>query len=229
MKTLALIPARSGSKGLAHKNIKPLCGKPLLAYTIQAALESGVCDYTLVSTDSKEYADIAIDYGAKVPFLRSKEASSDTANSTLVITESLKSLKALGLEFETLIFLQPTSPLRQASDIKAAFKQYLESKEDVVSVCKARKHINLLRKLDEKGFLESVSESKATRRQDYESLYEINGAIYINDISKLRQDSKLNHNKKPFLMPSFKGIDIDDESDFLLASLVMESLSKFRL
>ncbi|PAF44671.1 acylneuraminate cytidylyltransferase family protein [Helicobacter sp. 11S02629-2] len=228
LKTLALIPARSGSKGLLHKNIKEFCGKPLLAYTIKAALDSKVCDYVLVSTDSLEYADIAIKYGAKVPFLRSEKNSSDFASASEVIAESLESLKELGLEFDTLVFLQPTSPLRDASDIRSAFKLFVESKEDVVAVCKARKHINLLRSIDEKGFLQSVSKTKAYRRQDYLALFEVNGALYINNLKNFTKDTRLNDNKKPFLMPSLKGIDIDDEDDFFLASCVMRHLSSLK-
>ena len=120
MCSIAIIPARSGSKGLPGKNIKPLNGKPLLAYSIEAALASGRFDTVHVSTDSERYADIARQYGADEPFLRSAEASSDTASSEDAIREVLRRYEEMGQRFDAFMLLQPTSPLRTADDIRAA-------------------------------------------------------------------------------------------------------------
>lgn len=117
MKNIAVITARSGSKALVDKNIKLLAGKPLLAYTIEAAKESGCFDTIMVSTDSEKYAVIARDYGAQVPFLRSEATSSDTAGSWDVVREVICQYKELGEVFDSVCLLQPTSPLRTAEDI----------------------------------------------------------------------------------------------------------------
>ena len=136
MRSIAIIPARSGSKGLPDKNIKPLNGKPLLAYSIEAALASGMFDAVHVSTDSERYADIARQYGADEPFLRSAETSSDTASSEDAIREVLRRYEEMGQRFDAFMLLQPTSPLRTAGDIRAAFGVMEEKQaESVVSVC----------------------------------------------------------------------------------------------
>ena len=117
MKNLAIIPARSGSKGLKDKNIKMLSGKPLMAYTIEAAIESKMFCKVMVSTDSGNYAEIAREYGAEVPFLRSNELSGDKAGSWEVVLEVLQQYQTVGEIFDTVCLLQPTSPLRDSADI----------------------------------------------------------------------------------------------------------------
>ena len=118
MKNIAIIPARSGSKGVRDKNIRNLCGKPLMAYTIEAALESGEFDEVMVSTDSEHYAEIARKYGASVPFLRSAKTASDSASSWDMVDEVLNCYAMLGKSFDTFCLLQPTSPLRDKKDIQ---------------------------------------------------------------------------------------------------------------
>ena len=120
MKPLAIIPARSGSKGLRDKNIKPMAGKPLMVYSIQAALDSGVFDEVMVSTDSEHYADIAREWGGSVPFLRSETTSTDHASSWDMVKEVLEGYRSLGKEYDSFCLLQPTSPLRTAQDINNA-------------------------------------------------------------------------------------------------------------
>lgn len=122
MGNIALIPARSGSKGLKDKNIRKLNGKPLIVHSINAAIESKIFDEIMVSTDSELYADIAKDSGASVPFLRSQEQSSDSAGSWGVVKEVLQNYKKLGKTFSTVCLLQPTSPLRRADDIIEAYQ-----------------------------------------------------------------------------------------------------------
>ena len=117
MNNLAIIPARSGSKGLKDKNIKLLNNQPLISYTIDAANKTGIFSHVMVSTDSKVYADIAQKYGAEVPFLRSKDNSCDVASSWDVVKEVLREYAKLGITFDTVALLQPTSPLRSDKDI----------------------------------------------------------------------------------------------------------------
>lgn len=136
MVNLAIIPARSGSKGLKDKNIKLLNGKPLLVYSIEAALQAGVFDQVMVSTDSIEYSKIAKSYGAQVPFLRSEVNSSDQASSWDMVREVLSFYREEGKEFDSFCLLQPTSPLRNAEDIRNAYRLYAEHKAaSVISVC----------------------------------------------------------------------------------------------
>ena len=119
---MAIIPARSGSKGLKNKNILPLAGKPLIAYSIEAAIESRMFDVVFVSTDSEEYADIARQYGAEVPLLRPAEISGDRATSWSAVDHALEYYTSQGYDIECLMLLQPTSPLRTANDIIGAFE-----------------------------------------------------------------------------------------------------------
>ena len=136
MKNIAIIPARSGSKGLKDKNIKPLLDIPLLAYSIRAAKDSALFDEIMVSTDSDDYAQIAKDYGASVPFLRSAKTSSDTAGSWDVVTEVLSQYQTSGRYFDTICLLQPTSPLRIASDIIGGYQLFDQKNADAITaVC----------------------------------------------------------------------------------------------
>ena len=114
MKNIAIIPARSGSKGIPDKNIKDINGKPLIAWTIEAAIKSNMFNCVMVSTDSDKYADIARNYGAEVPFLRSSENSSDTSSSWDVVREVLLKYEEMGFLFDTFTLLQPTSPLNSS-------------------------------------------------------------------------------------------------------------------
>ena len=125
MTNMAIILARSGSKGLKDKNIKLMNGKPLIAYSIEAAKNSGLFDVVHVSTDSQKYADIAAENGADEPFLRSEEMSSDTADSWDAVLEVLKRYKELGKDFDMVTLLQPTSPIRTGENIKNAFEIFI--------------------------------------------------------------------------------------------------------
>ena len=136
MKTLGVIPARSGSKEVKDKNIRLLNGKPMIAYTIENALQSQYIDEVMVSTNSNQYAEIAKAYGADVPFLRSERNSTDVANSLDVVFEVLDEYKKLGKYFDNIVVLQVTSPLRTFRNIDEAFHIFFEKEADsVVSVC----------------------------------------------------------------------------------------------
>ena len=132
---LAIIPARGGSKRLPGKNIKDLNGKPLIAWTIDAALRSKYIDKSVVSTDDEIIAEISQKYGAEVPFIRPKELATDTASSIDVILHAINFYKTKGEPFEYVILLQPTSPLRTTEDIDHAFEMLNEETKAIVSVC----------------------------------------------------------------------------------------------
>ena len=174
MRIIAIIPARSGSKGLKDKNIKELNGKPMMAYTIEAANSCGIFDCVHVSTDSEKYADIARKYGADVPFLRSQEMSSDTADSWDAVLEVLNRYKGLEKEFDMVTLLQPTSPIRTGEDIKNAFNIFIAKDANaVISVCESDHPIEWYRPLrkDNEMSAFATSEEKSGRRQDTETYY----------------------------------------------------------
>ena len=224
MKNLAIIPARSGSKGLKDKNIKELCGKPLLAYTVEAALESGQFDEVMVSTDSENYAKIAEEYGAAVPFLRSDITAGDSASSWDMGEEVLAGYGDRGKSFDTFCLLQPTSPLRAAEDIREAYKIYKEKASfAVVSVCEAEHSPLWCGQLPDTGeFVDFINPESMRRRQDTGRFYRLNGAIYIVDTNKFKID-KFFYRKGSFayIMPQDRSVDIDTSLDFKLAEYIM--------
>lgn len=141
MSTLGVITARSGSKGVKDKNIRNLCGKPLMAYTIETALQCRCIDKVMVSTDSDAYAGIAREYGAEVPFLRSERNAADTATKTDVLLEVLEEYEKRGDQFENVIVLQPTSPLRTCQNLDEAFQLFYEKGADSVVSEIGRAHV----------------------------------------------------------------------------------------
>ncbi len=229
MSVLAIIPARSGSKGLKNKNIKELAGRPLMDYSIKAALDSQVFDEIMVSTDSQQYADIAKACGANVPFLRSAALSSDTATSWDMVEEVLDKYKGMGKYFDTICLLQPTSPLRGAADIQNAYRLYNDKKANaVVAVCQADHPPMSLGTIDDDGGLGHFIDRDAIgRRQDYKTYYRINGAIYFVDVKSLRADHYIyKENSYAYIMDADKSIDIDNEYDFRLAEFMLKEAIK---
>ena len=227
MKNIAIIPARSGSKGLPDKNIKLLNGKPLMAYTILAAINSNEFDEVMVSTDSPRYAQIAKEYGAKVPFFRSAETSSDSASSWDMVEEVLCKYRRLGKEFNSFCLLQPTSPLREANDIKAAYRLYREQAEfAVVSVCEAEHSPLWCGHLpDNNEFIDFIDPVAMRQRQVGGKFYRLNGAIYIVNIDKFKENKFLyQKGSYAYVMDQEKSIDIDNKWDFDLAEYCIKRL-----
>ena len=225
MKNIAIIPARSGSKGLHDKNIKDLCGKPLIAYSIEAAMQSKEFDEIMVSTDSPAYANIAQEWGATVPFLRSKETSSDTASSWEMVEEVLNNYKKKGVSYDTFCLLQPTSPLRTADDIKGAYDLYKrKAKFAVVSVCEAEHSPLWCGHLpDTNEFIGFIDSDAMKQRQATQKYYRLNGAIYIVNTSKFQKDKYLyQEGSYAYIMEQKHSIDIDNEFDFNMASILMQ-------
>jgi len=227
MKNIAIIPARSGSKGLKDKNIKMLNGKPLMAYTIEAALKSKQFDEVMVSTDSEKYAEIAKSFGAKVPFLRSAETSTDKASSWDTVAEVLGRYAENRQTFDTLCLLQPTSPFRTAEDIKMAYELY-KSKADfaVISVCEAEHSPLWCGHLPESGeFLNFINEDAMKQRQAGGKFYRLNGAIYIVNCEKFKTDRHFYQSGSfAYIMPQERSIDIDTALDFKMAEFLMNTL-----
>lgn len=216
---LAVIPARGGSKGIPGKNIKDLNGKPLIAYSIEAALACEKIDRVVVSTDSEEIAVVAKKYGADVPFLRPAVLAGDTSKTIDTVMDVLERLQEA---YEYVVLLQPTSPLRTAQDITGAIDKATVTGKDVVSVSPVKEHPILMREINTEGELTPLlAEGSTVRRQDMKEVYRVNGAVYVNHVAELTKETSLNDNPVGYVMPIERSIDIDEESDFLLAEHFM--------
>lgn len=221
---LAIIPARSGSKGIIDKNIREINHKPLMAYTVEACRRSGIFDDIVVSTDSVKYAEIAERFGASVPFLRPKELAGDQASSNDVIVHVIKGLEQLGNVFDCFMLLQPTSPLRNEMHMMKSADILIEKDADsVVSICNSDSHSYLNVELTEEGWVRALfSDKKQVRRQDMPPEYRINGAIYLALTSYFMKHKSFYEGKTlPYLMNAFESIDIDDEFQMKLAELLL--------
>jgi len=215
-KILAVITARAGSKRLPNKNILDLAGKPLIAWTIEAALKSKYIDKLIVSTDSEQIADISKQFGAEVPFIRPKELSSDTVDSISVLKHAIEFHKN---EFYYVILLQPTSPLRTVNDIDKALKMLNSKTKAVVSVCETNHSplwSNILPEdLSMTNFIRP--EVKGKRSQDLPIYYRLNGAVYISEISYLeRNNGFIGSKTRAYIMPKERSIDVDTKLDNFL-------------
>lgn len=227
MKNIAVIPARSGSKGLRDKNIRLLDGKPLLVYAIEEAKKTGVFDCIHVSTDSGKYAQIACAAGADVPFLRNAETATDTASTWDAMRFVLKEYEKRGQFFDTLTVLQPTSPLRTAEDILGAFRLFEEKAANMVSSVCEMDHSPLWSNiLPEDLSMENFEDEKIALlpRQSLPIYYRENGAVYIVKVTHLLSEKNIYKRKSfAYVMDRRKSIDIDEEIDFLIAERIMEA------
>ncbi len=223
MKALVIIPARSGSRGIPGKNIKLLGDKPLIQYSIDAALKVFNKEDILVSTDSKEIKVIAENCGLNVPFLRPDELATDFTSSQDVILHAIDYTQQRGQNYDSVVLLQPTSPFRNAQHIEEAIKLYDKRLEMVVSV-KVSGHnpYYTLYEESDNGFLTQSKKAKFTRRQDCPNVYAYNGAIYVMSIDALKTKSIAEFDKvKKYEMSELHSIDLDTPLDWDLAEIVL--------
>ena len=217
-KILGFIPARGGSKGIPHKNIVDLYGRPLISYSICAGLNSKYIDSIVVSTDDAEIADIARSYGAEVPFMRPATLSSDTSKTVDAVLHAVQSLRESGRLYDTIILLQPTQPLRTNDDIDSAVEKYMENNcISLVSVSPVDDNPLLIRSIRDDILCPLLNSNSTCRRQDMPMYYHINGCIYINEVSGLSPDTSFNDNPLPFIMDKSHSVDIDEPCDLALA------------
>jgi CMP-N-acetylneuraminic acid synthetase len=221
---IAIIPARGGSKSVPRKNIRLLCGKPLIVYTIEAALSSKYIKRVIVSTEDEEIAEIAKECGAAVT-VRPSELAQDDTPSLPVFKHVIKHLEEVdGFSPELIVVLQPTSPLRTVEDIDGAIQKFLETDCDsVVSVCEVDHPPHWMYTLEGNRLKPLIEDGeKITRRQDAPKVYRINGAIYVTyrDVI-MKQNRVLGHDTRPYVMPPVKSVDIDTALDFKFAELLM--------
>ena len=227
---LALIPARGGSKGIKNKNITLLHGKPLIAYTVEAAIRSVYVDDVVVSTDSYEIAEVAKAYGAKIPFMRPDEFAQDDSKTIDVVIHAIQELSGVG-RYDALILLQPTQPLRNKEDIDLAIETYFRfGEKSLVSISEVDDHPLLIRQIGEDGKLTKLLKSSSTcRRQDMPTFYRVNGCIYINKISEINEETSFNDNEIPYVMKRENSVDIDEPIDLALAEYYLKDNSKRRI
>ena len=226
---LALIPARGGSKGLPRKNIRPLAGKPLIAWTIDAALQSDCFERIMVNTDDPEIASIASQFGAEIPFLRPPELATDESKGIDMIYHTMYWFEARGKQFDLLVLLQPTSPLRSGSDIRAALNLLGEKDAgSIVSVCKCEHSPLWMNTLGDdlsmKNFL--PREAVNVNRQELRQFYRLNGAIYIAEWQYLKENNGFfGAQTYAYIMPQERSVDIDSQLDLDFVELLLNRRS----
>lgn len=223
---LAIIPARGGSKGVPNKNIKFLNGKPLLAYTIECAKASKLISDIVVSTDSNEIANISLEYGVEVPNLRPTQLSHDTALTIDVISYEVNRLRSLGNNYEYVLLLQPTSPLRTYNHVDNAIKKLLSTNYDtLISVTDVGGHHPLRMKSIHNDILTNYIDTGIEDMRPRNSLPKVyirNGAIYLKKTVTLLEDHSFGSvNTLPFVMDDFASINIDTPLDFALSEVLI--------
>ena len=229
-RVLAIVPARAGSKGLPGKNIRPLAGKPLLAWPIAAARASAHVDRVIISTDDPGFADIAVEHGADAPFLRPAELASDTAPSIDFILHAVDTLAAEGEVYEFVVLLEPTSPLTEGSDVDAALRQLVDADADaIVGVSKLEAtHPAFAVRKDEQGAITpyaSASFGEMPRRQDIEPLFSLDGTLYISTVEALRRERGFCHTRTlGYESARHKAQEVDDLVDFICIEAIASNL-----
>ena len=223
MKTFALIPARGGSKGIPRKNVLPIAGKPLMAWTIEAALRSRLLDAVVVSTEDAEIAEVAQRAGAQVPFMRPRELAQDDTPGIDPVFHALAQLPG----FDAVLLLQPTSPLRQTADIDDCLRMARQaSLASIVSVSEPDTHPCWTYRLTADGTLAPLIDGAAAiRRQDLPPVYAVNGALYFANAAWLQKSRRLvNAETRAFIMPRERSVDIDTPLDWRFAEMLLKEL-----
>jgi CMP-N-acetylneuraminic acid synthetase len=224
---LAVITARGGSKGIPQKNLCAILGKPLIAFTIEAALQAKTLTRTIVSTDDQTIAQVSEQYGAEVPFSRPQHLASDTATSKAVLQHAVTYLKENeNYSADIIVCLQPTSPLRTAEDIDQAVNLCLQSGADsVVSLCQVKHHPYWMKKIVDGRIYPLILEDEQnyTRRQDLPPVYQLNGALYVTRTKALFEENRiLGEFTIPYIMPQERSIDIDSQTDLRIAEYILQ-------
>ena len=221
---LAIIPARGGSKGVPGKNIKFLLGKPLIAYTIEAAKKSINIDRIVISTDNVEIANIAIRHGAECPFMRPSHLATDEA---LAIDNYIYTINRLnnewGVNINSFIVLQPTSPLRTSDDIDNAIELFQKKNADsVISYTEEDHPIYWHKKINDDLTFSNIFADTLQNRQEYEKTYYPNGAIFVFRYKLIKERRYYSENSFAYIMPKLRSVDIDAIEDFLWAEFLLK-------
>ncbi len=230
---LAIVAARGGSKGLPGKNIMPLLGKPLIAWSIDAGLSTPSVDELVVSTDDEAIAHAARAAGARVPFMRPAELAGDTVSSIDVVLHAIDWLAAAGEHYDVVVLLEPTSPLRESADIEAALELMAgQHAGAVVSVCRAESvHPAFMYRRAADGRLQPFLERQPTglRRQEIEPLYFLEGTVYASRVDVLSARRSFYHEDTVgYEVPRWKSLEIDEFDDFLMVEALLKRKEELR-
>lgn len=224
-RVVGLIPARGGSKGLPRKNVLPLAGHPLIAWTVAAALASVSLDAVVVSTDDDAIGRAAEEAGAEFPFVRPAELAGDSSAMVNVVIDALDRLAGQGRPFDVVVLLQPTSPLRTAADIDGAVALLEgDARHAVVSVCPCEHSPLLAGVLPPDGSLDAflTADARSANRQTLPAFHRLNGAVYVAEVDWLRSSlSFIAPGAFAYVMPAERSVDIDTELDFALAECLI--------
>lgn len=223
-KVVCVIPARGGSKGVPRKNIKILGSKPLIAYTIEQAVQSKYIDRIVVSTEDREIADISKQYGAEVPFMRPVVLAGDQVATIDVLLHAINWLEEDKYAFDIIVLLHTTTPLRVVKDIDSCIEMLLGTKADnIFSVTEAHRnpYFNMI-EINQNGKVQLSKKGTFTSRQSAPKVYDMNSSIYVWWKDLLKKDTKIFlENSQVYVMPKIRSIDIDDDIDFRIAEVVM--------
>lgn len=221
---IAIIPARGGSKGLPGKNVRPLNGKPLIAYAVEAAQKARHIDRIIISTDDEEIARVAVECGAELPFMRPAELASDTAMAVDNYIYTIGRLeKECGKAIDSFVVLQPTSPLRIAEDIDGATELFNKKGADsVISYCQEAHPVSWHKYLDEEGRFVDILTSNINNRQDNRVSYYPNGAVYVFRTAMIRNRKYYTDKSYAYVMPRNRSVDIDFIEDFEYAEFLLK-------
>ena len=226
MNILVIIPARDGSTGIPHKNVKELNGKPLICYSIDAARQLTTDENIFVSTDDDVIIKVVEDYGLKVHFKRPAELATDCAGTNGVLLHALEFYEKQGRKYDVVVLLQPTSPFRETKSLKEAVALYTSDIDMVVSVKEAatNPYYNSFEEDAEGLLVISKGDGTIERRQDAPKVWEFNGSIYVINSTRLKEVglSKLNRIRK-YVMDDLHSIDIDSMFDWYMAEKVISS------
>jgi CMP-N-acetylneuraminic acid synthetase len=225
MKPICFIGARAGSKGVPRKNIRKICGKPLIAYTIESAINSGIFSSVIVSTEDKEIARIAKKYGAEIPFMRPKKLATDKAGMGDVLIHGINELYSLGFNFDVFVSRDCTVPFIRNSDISGTIKLLRKKKCDAVYGV-YRQHFNPyfnMMEQDTKGFLKFCKKrgERPKSRQESPVVFQLNGLFTYNAKRFLKFGNPIMERSLPYEIPSETGLMIDTELEFQIAEFMM--------
>ena len=227
---LGIIPARGGSKGLPGKNILNTNGKPLIGWTIEMARKSNYIDRVVVSTDDEKIAEVSKSVGAEIPFIRPDELATDTAKTTDVVIDLINKLENLGEEYDIIVLLEPTSPLRKPNDIDSTIEAITKDGEfdGAITLGKYKTHPELAKEVDENGLVEAKTHNSENRRQDLKEFYFPFGVAYVikTEIFKKERSfypKKLGH----YRIEDWQCHEIDDYWDWVCVEAIMKKVRHF--
>jgi len=230
---VAIIPARGGSKGLPRKNVLPLAGKPLIVWSIEAAENSRYIDRHIISTDDEEIASVARENFGEVPFIRPEQFSTDQSSSYDVLEHAILFLKEENHNYDYVVLLEPTSPLRTSEDIDRAL-EYLHNNKNIADSIVGVSHMESTHpvfsiRINPTGLISPFKGKvfQILRRQEIEELFFFEGTVYVSKVNALMEQKTFYHNKTlPYIVPRWKSLEIDEMIDLICAEAILKNLEK---